>query len=75
MTGPEHYAAAERCLEDIRDGNLDSDADALLTATMAQAHATLALAAATISADDSKISASRLVDGAWKHAMAGKDLN
>jgi hypothetical protein len=37
MTGPEHYAAAERCLE----GGYEMDMAA------AQVHATLALAAAT----------------------------
>jgi hypothetical protein len=47
MTGPEHYAEAERLLDESREptGRLESYAVDLTLA--AQVHATLALAAAT----------------------------
>lgn len=45
MTGPEHYQAAEKCVEDVQNM---ADADAIELVLMeAQVHATLALAAAT----------------------------
>jgi hypothetical protein len=54
MTGPEHYAAAERLLSAItwEDGSISvgDDAAAAYTAA-AQVHATLALAAATARAN------------------------
>ncbi len=46
MTGPEHYKEAERIIQACQTEPL-SQADALASATIAQAHATLALAAAT----------------------------
>ena len=46
MTGPEHYEAAEHCLESVADDS--QEAIALLAE--AQVHATLALAAATVDA-------------------------
>ncbi len=48
-TGPEHYAAAERCIAIAEQDDCSPvDADAFLRE--AQAHATLALVAATASA-------------------------
>ena len=46
MTGPEHYRHAETLLDLASDDDLDSDAERFHI-TKAQAHATLALAAAT----------------------------
>jgi hypothetical protein len=46
MTGPEHYQYAEKLLDDAGDDELGSDAERYHVAK-AQAHATLALAAAT----------------------------
>lgn len=46
MTGPEHYRAAEKCLEAVDD---DSPLSLALLAE-GQLHATLALAAATVTA-------------------------
>ncbi|MEV5659833.1 hypothetical protein [Streptomyces flaveolus] len=46
MTGPEHYTRAEQLLREVRDGHQEgTDVAAILAA--AQAHATLAQAAAT----------------------------
>lgn len=46
MTGPEHYARAEQLLREVRDGHQEgTDVAAILAA--AQAHASLAQAAAT----------------------------
>ena len=45
MTGPEHYREAERLLDEAADTSTN-EAEAAI-ATRAQAHATLALAAAT----------------------------
>ncbi len=46
MNGPEHFQRAEHLLREVRDGHQEgTDVAAILTA--AQAHATLALAAAT----------------------------
>ena len=46
MTGPEHYIRAEQLLREVRDGHQEgTDVAAILAA--AQAHSTLALAAAT----------------------------
>lgn len=55
MTGPEHYAEAERLLTEVTDffpSNDDASDQALVMALhqRAQVHATLALAAATDSA-------------------------
>lgn len=46
-TGPEHYHLAERFLERYGDGEKRSHAEIVEIIGMAQAHATLALAAAT----------------------------
>ncbi|MEU3899766.1 hypothetical protein [Streptomyces sp. NPDC045251] len=46
MTGPEHYRRAEELLRSTRDGHLMGEVCAQILAA-AQAHATLALAAAT----------------------------
>lgn len=46
MTGPEHYIRAEQLLREVRDGHQEgTDVAAILAA--AQAHSSLALAAAT----------------------------
>ncbi|MFJ6730025.1 hypothetical protein ACIQPQ_34510 [Streptomyces sp. NPDC091281] len=51
-TGPEHYRTAELLLREVRDGHQEgSDVAAILAA--AEAHATLALAAATALNDNS----------------------
>ena len=46
MTGPEHYAEAERLLAFIEDAELATEV-VIAEAAIAQVHATLALAAAT----------------------------
>ncbi|RMB85592.1 hypothetical protein [Streptomyces shenzhenensis] len=52
MTGPEHYTRAEQLLREVRDGHQEgTDVAAILAA--AQAHSTLALAAATALNDHS----------------------
>lgn len=49
MTGPEHYLAAERCI----NATIQHDADVTALLAEAQVHATLALVAATaVVADD-----------------------
>lgn len=61
MTGPEHYRKAEVLLKTaVKNFRLDRDTSAALAA--AQAHATLALAAATALPPGDPDSASR---GAW----------
>ncbi len=45
MNGTDHYKAAERCISQAYDASMDGDAQFHLAE--AQAHATLALAAAT----------------------------
>jgi len=46
MTGPDHYKRAERYLERYGDGEKRSHAEMVEIIALAQAHATLALAAA-----------------------------
>jgi hypothetical protein len=46
MTGPEHYQAAEKLLDFVKNDNPDADAEPRLV-WMANVHATLALAAAS----------------------------
>lgn len=50
MTGPDHFKAAERCIEAARKAMTEYGANttAALGFAEAQAHATLALAAATV---------------------------
>jgi hypothetical protein len=48
MTGPEHYTEAELLLHRIGHCTNDTPADKTLLVALAQAHATLALAAATV---------------------------
>lgn len=64
MNGPEHYAKAEEYLAHIKPGGNREDAAALAAA--AQAHATLALAAATV--DVAEIDSSEGLDAAVKTA-------
>jgi len=53
MTGPEHYVRAEQLLREVRDGHQEgTDVDAIIAA--AQAHATLALAAANALVDPNR---------------------
>lgn len=47
MTGPEHYAEAQKLAEMSRSHSI-SDGSAAFTLALAQVHATLALAAATV---------------------------
>lgn len=69
MTGPEHYQAAEKCVEDVQNM---ADADAIELVLMeAQVHATLALAAATALGQRQEprakdINAWEEVAGAWR---------
>ncbi len=53
MTGPEHYKLAEALLADVTrpDGTIGSGEEGDTTIAAAQAHATLALAAATAAND------------------------
>lgn len=53
MDGPQHYIKAEQYLGDATDARTHGEtADAALLASIAQVHATLALAAATAISDD-----------------------
>ncbi|MEV0779240.1 hypothetical protein [Streptomyces sp. NPDC050428] len=77
MTGPEHYARAERLVEDLRRAKASfSQAVSPETATIAlaeaQVHATLALAAATALSEPSRAATRATVPewDAW-HAAAG----
>ncbi len=64
-TGPEHYAAAERCIAIAeQDDCSPADADAFLRE--AQAHATLALVAATASAARGRIVPT---SAAWREVL------
>lgn len=51
MTGPEHYRQAEQLVDDALNLELDA-VDVVTMVAAAQAHATLALAAATIAVGD-----------------------
>jgi hypothetical protein len=64
MTGPEHYAEAERLLT-VGVGQRGSELDAICTAA-AQVHATLALAAATALIDEKPRSGSFDAWRAWE---------
>ena len=64
-TGPEHYKAAERCLDSVND---DSDLSLALLAE-AQVHATLALAAAT-ALNDAEVGMHEADFKTW-HLVAG----
>jgi len=66
MTGPEHYREAERLLNATKYAQGGPAAEALLTAK-AQAHATLALAAAT-ALQPSKLAVGRPEWKAWAGA-------
>lgn len=53
MNGPDHYTRAEELLDQARKAHIPADI-ATWAATQAQAHATLALAAAVVNAHDAK---------------------
>ncbi|MFJ9448214.1 hypothetical protein ACIRRH_41320 [Kitasatospora sp. NPDC101235] len=67
MTGPEHYREATRLAQMVKQHPDSSDAVAL--ATVAQAHATLALAAATALINEESYSNAEYV--AWQQ-VAGQ---
>lgn len=66
MTGPEHYAEAERLAESVKDRDMLAGA-VTAVATLAQVHATLANTAAVIASGISVIKPSEL--GEWRKAM------
>lgn len=65
MTGPEHYRAAEHYLNGAKTA---TDGDEMMESTaLAQVHATLAQAAATVSAAHGHLSVDE--DAAWRLAI------
>ena len=70
MTGPEHYAAAERLMAALSVDEAHHRENALLLAS-AQVHATLALAAATALRGDDEHGLAPLEYGPW-HKVAGQ---
>lgn len=75
MTGPEHYREAERLLKDAHRftyGDLNNPAVGVALAAEAQAHALLALAAATALPAGGAGSMSRIEWARGIHGMEGK---
>jgi hypothetical protein len=70
MTGPEHYQEAERALYIVDNGQaVDTQLTALELLAFAQAHATLALAAATAMGAYSVDGMDSVDFGAWNQAV------
>jgi hypothetical protein len=59
MTGPEHYREAEQVIAQVKNRDVTGD-EVAAYAAVAQVHATLALAAATVDLDDGEM---------WTEAM------
>lgn len=72
MTGPEHYAEAERVVAQVENRDVSAAAVAAYTA-VAQVHATLALAAATALIDEKPRSGSFDAWREWKQATGGAE--
>lgn len=70
-TGPEHYLEAERLLGEIGQAYADSEAKKTRLTIASQAHATLALAAATALAEGGMMPGADF--DAWRDAAGAPD--
>ncbi|GAA2772979.1 hypothetical protein [Saccharopolyspora taberi] len=72
MTGPEHYRKAEKSLKAAEHAEGGSDTERYNLAK-AQAHAALALAAATVLPTVTRFMGDRVAVTEWAHAIDGGD--